>query len=170
MKNVAITYLTKLHNKEFTFLSLLGPTERGKTLLLKEISRFIFENASLFRFPYCNKEKLDKFIIFRTLKELVNEVLGNTKRLQEIKSCGILFIEEMYNFNGAASHPYNNMIVEIAFDILNSRNERAVVMDSNKLAKEIEGIDIRVESRMRRNNGIVVEISDSVPMYLKRKK
>lgn len=171
IKADAIRFITDLYNKEYKFFTLLGPTERGKTLLLNDIMRFIKENSSLFKFPYAKKTvegRCDKFIIYGTLKELVSQCLGNTKRYEEIKTCGILFIEEFYNFN--IINNYNAMVIEIAFDILNSRDKKAVVIDSNKMIKEIEELDVRISSRLHRNNSIVIEISDKVPMYLKRPK
>ncbi len=171
IKTDAIRFITDLYNKEYKFFTLLGPTERGKTLLLNDIMRFIKGNSSLFKFPYAKKTvegRCDKFIIYGTLKELVSQCLGNPKRYEEIKTCGILFIEEFYNFN--VINNYNAMVIEIAFDILNSRDKKAVVIDSNKMIKEIEELDVRISSRLHRNNSIVIEISDKVPMYLKRPK
>lgn len=169
MRYHAIDYLKKLHKGEYTFLSILGPTERGKTLLMNDIRRFISENSRFFKFPYAKKTvegRCEKLIIYGTLKELVSECLGDNKRLKEIKGCGILFIEEFFNFN--VINAYNNMIIEIAFDIINSRKEMAVVLDSNKRENEISDIDVRIESRLHRNGGVVLDISDKIPMFLKR--
>lgn len=170
MKDHAIEYLTRLHNGEYTFLSILGPTERGKTLLMNDIRRFVLSNSSCFKFPYAKKTiegRCEKLAIYGTLKELVTQCLSDNKRMSEIKGCGILFIEEFFNFN--VINAYNNMIIEIAFDILNSRKEMAVVLDSNKTESEISTIDVRIESRLHRHGGTVLSISDKIPMFLKRK-
>lgn len=171
IKNDAIKFITGLHNREYKFFTLLGPTERGKTLLLNDIMRFLKTNSSLFSFPYAKKTvegRCDKFVIYGTLKELVSQCLGNPKRYEEIKTCGVLFIEEFLNFN--VVNNFSEIVIEFAFDILNSRDKKTVVIDSNKLSTEIEKIDVRIHSRLHRNNSIVIEISDKVPMYLKRDK
>lgn len=169
MKDSAIEYLILLNKKDYRFLTFTGPTEVGKTLLLNDIKRFIATHSHFFTFDYASKDiygKCNTFIIYRTLKEHVQTTLADTKELANIKKCGILFIEELFNWNKLNN--FNEMCIEIGFDILNSRAHKAVIIDTNKEIDELEAIDTRICSRLFRDNSLVIDIPKTTTRFSKR--
>jgi len=157
-------YLQKLNEKQFTTFTLTGPTEVGKTFLNKDIKRFVLKYPHLFKFPI--REQQDEYLIYSTLSELVQKLMDSPKYLFVIKRCGILFVEEFLSFR--AMNAWSEVIIEKAFEILNSRSEKATVIDTNKSIKDLKEIDIRIHSRLLRNDGMLLDIPNDTTPYLSR--
>lgn len=164
MLNEAHLFLKHLHASEYRNFCLVGPTESGKTTLNKDIKRFILEYPHLFRFPI---NENNTYIIYDTLSALTQRLLDNPKYIFVLKKCGILFIEEFLGFRQL--NGFTELQIEKAFEILNERAERPTVIDTNKSLKDIADIDIRIKSRLYRNNGIVLEIPTIITPYLSRR-
>ena len=167
MLDQAKEYLIRLSNKDYTFFTLSGKTEIGKTFLSGEIRRFIKENSKYFQFDFLKEG--DTFIWYKTLNEFVSDCLDSGKNLQLIKKCGILFIEEFLSDDYSVINNWNSIVISKAFEILNLRTGKPIVLDTNKSIKDIEKIDVRIHSRLFRNNGVVLDIPNNTTPYLSRK-
>lgn len=164
MFNSAKEYLALLNKKQFTAFCLSGPTEIGKTCLNKDIKRFVLKYSHLFKFPII--EQQDEYLIYLTLSELVQKLLKEPSYFNKIKRCGILFIEEFLAFR--SMNAFNDIVIEKAFEILNARSGKAIVIDTNKSLDEIKQIDVRIYSRLLRDNGIALDIPNDTKPYLSR--
>ena len=167
MFDYAIEFLNRIKNGDYIFLTFSGPTEIGKTLLLKDIERFIRSHKRFFKFDYKRNE--DLFTRYGTLKEIVDKTLEErNKYYYNTKYCGVLFIEELFSPRISPSNQYHSLLIDVAFDIINSRSGKCNVLDTNKTIEELEEIDIRIVSRIHRNNSIFVDIPSNVKPYSSR--
>ena len=158
-------YLEHLHKKEYRSFCLVGPTEAGKTTLNQDIKRFILKHPEYF--PFKIVEQRDEYLIYDTLSGLTSKLLDSPKYLKTLERCGILFIEEFLGFR--VKNNYTEIQIEKAFEILTARAGRSTVLDTNKSLEDIQEIDIRIKSRLYRNDGIVIEIPPTITPYLSRR-
>lgn len=159
-------YIIRLSKGDYCFFTLSGKSEVGKTLLLNDIRRFVHKHSDHFDFKH--KKSGDVFIYYSTLSELVSDCLDNYKLIDKLKKCGILFIEELFSPRIEEGNKYSNLLVEKAFEILNLRSHKPVVIDTNKSIKEIEFIDVRIHSRLYRDGGVVLDLPKTLTPYLSR--
>ena len=164
MLNEAKVFLTNIHEKKPCKFVLVGPTETGKTLLNNDIKRFILKYHSYFPFPI--KEQSDEYLIYATLSELTTRLLKDSSYLRTLQRCGILFIEEFLGHR--VINAYTEITIEKAFEIINQRKDKPTVLDTNKSLDDIKTIDIRIYSRLFRDNGIVLSIPEKTTPYLTR--
>lgn len=165
MLEEAKQFLKHLNKKEYRSFCLIGPTEAGKTTLNKDIKRFILTHPDFFWFPI--KEQQDEYLIYGTLSSLTQKLMENPKYLHVLRKCGILFIEEFLGFR--IQNAFSDIQIDKAFEILNIRAGKPTVLDTNKSIKDIEEIDIRIKSRLFRDEGMVLVIPSTITPFLSRK-
>ena len=162
MLDAAKQYLIDLLDNKKYWLTFTGPTEVGKTHLLRRIFRIVRDND----FPITYKLGFP-YVKFTSLYKLVSDFLEGKVNHSDIKHCGLLVIEEF--LSGTTSTKYNEIMIEKSHEILNERLNKPTLIDTNKSISEIQNIDPRIASRLFRSNGVVVDIPIGTQGYLLRK-
>lgn len=157
--------IARLFDKDYRWLTFSGPTEVGKTHLIKGIRSFIQrynESINL-------KEKFNyPFYMYFTWPELIQKLMSQEVTIDHLRNIGGLFIEEFLANNYITLNAFTSIEISKAQEVLNARLGKYTVIDTNKSISEIQQIDPRIASRLLRDNGVVVDIPPGTKGYLTR--
>jgi DNA replication protein DnaC len=151
---------------EESWLTLSGPTEIGKTHLLKKAHELL--RSSRLRMK-------NKTVVYYSWPLLITALMNDNENVTNIiNNCGVLIIEEFLKerfdiVDGeVAFNRFNSLSTDLAHNVLNMRDMKPLLMDTNKTMKEFEKIDIRIASRLKRNKSTFLQIKRETLLYSQR--
>lgn len=150
--------------KRNTFFTVSGPTEIGKTHLLKKCKEYYEINIP----DYTNKEFGAPIIIYTPWEKIVTNCFKNDEYLNKLEGCGVLLIEDFLSEN--SNNNFTNAAYEIAYKLINRRVGKLTIIDTNKSEDDIKLIDVRIHSRLFREDGKFISVKKSTTPYLERLK
>jgi len=163
-----------LPNKEKSIITLSGPTERGKTHLLKRV-QYLFEEYDVV-FP--KRKQNYPHVSYVSWGNFTKETLDVKNYFDKVEHSGLVlfddFLSEFYTLAEAGQlqpknfNKWHQIVIGKAFDVLNVRVGKPTFITTNMTSNEIEIIDKRVHSRLFREGGIFLEIPQSLQPYLTR--
>lgn len=143
-------------------LTISGPTEVGKTHLLKKAFEFFttFKPSNLKRnFGY-------PLVIYSTWENIVKDCFSDHDYIDRLEKCGALIIEDFLSEN--SNNNYTIAAYEIAYKLINKRVGKFTLIDTNKSESDIEAIDVRILSRLNRSGGKIISINKNTKPFLER--
>ena len=157
--------IARLFDKDYRWLVFSGPTEVGKTHLIKGIRSFVQrynESINL-------KEKFNyPFYMYFTWPELIEKLMSKEITVDHLRNIGGLFIEEFLANNYSVPNAFTIIEINKAQEVLNARMGKYTVIDTNKSINEIQKIDPRIASRLLRDNAVLVDIPSGTEGFLTR--
>lgn len=163
MFNKIIEYLYELEKGSERFITLSGPTEIGKTHLLKKASKFIKNSDIKFK----KKTFMGRRVIFESWDETLPKLLDQTKNyLEDISNCGVFIVHEFLGFKSRNS--FTDIQIELAQKVLTARAEKPMMIETNKSLRDLAEIDERVASRLKRYGSEFLEISKNIKPFHQR--
>lgn len=153
-------------NSKKSMLTLSGPTERGKTHLLKKIK----ELHDRFDCNFPKKRQNYPTVNFVSWGKFTKETLDVRNYFDEVEYSGIVLIDDFLSefYDLKVRNGWHDIVLSKAFDILNARVGKPTVITTNLSSKDLELLDPRIHSRLFREGGEFKEISTSVKKYLTR--
>lgn len=164
MLKIAKEFAESLISGEYKFLTFSGPTEVGKTHLLQSLDELLRK----IKFKTYWMRKTSDPVMYFQFNDICKYCLDDNTFMNTLGRCGVLIIEELLSFR--VMNKWTDVQIDIAFELLNKRQGRATIIDTNKSEEELYGIDERIASRLFRNNGIFVSIPPNTIKYLNRPK
>lgn len=170
MLEYAKEFITKIRKKEYYSLCYSGPTETGKTFLLERAA--VLLNKLDIRYRYCD-ETVYPAVIFDSWKTIMRRMLNHQefgiRYIEKLERCGVLIVSEFVSHD--TSNPnLTGVMLDLAHELLDLRAHKPIMIDTNKSLPELETLDIRIASRLKRNDGVFANISKNTPIFSKRKK
>lgn len=156
-------FVSFVTSNEKTFFTISGPSEIGKTYLLKRCLEY-YKTVSL----EPNEDFGYPLVIFKTWESIVSDCFDDSSLVEKYSKCGRLLIDDLYpertsNAYSAASH-------DLIYKILNRRLNKITIITTNKSESEILQLDPRVQSRLKRNNGQFIACNKNTTPFLERTK
>ena len=158
MKAAAMAFTAAMASKDEPayWLSLLGPSGTGKTMLAKLIERFFLKWLDGFR-----DERFPTKIVYRKggLKpwgKVMEEMLdGDYTGMRNLQADWFVGLDDI----GAEYQRHRELAVAKLYDVLNARVGRFTVITANLSYRQIgQMLDERIASRLVRNNSVVIEL------------
>lgn len=167
MLSNAKEFINSLRYIKYYPLTYSGPTEIGKTHLLKKTVKLI-KKLHLY-FPH--KPLSYPTVIYENWYTMMPKLLGEkgSDYLDDLTKCGVLVISEFLCENFSKENAYLILAIDKAHQVLDSREGKPTLIDTNKLLDEIQVLDVRIASRLKRNNGIFLNINPKTPKFSSRK-
>lgn len=164
MLDRAKEYVVKLLKGEYTWQTFSGPTEIGKTHLLKKVKELIYKldiepKYSKHGYPYA---------IYLKGYEVTHKLLNDPNFMEDIRYAGFVFIEEFMSEDFSNVNNFTRIAVDKLFQVLNERQGKALFIDTNKSIEDLDAIDPRIASRLQRDGGIFTKINPKTKNYLSR--
>lgn len=163
-----------LPNKEKSIITLSGPTERGKTHLLKRVKYLYDEYDEIFP----NRKQNYPIVSFVSWGLFTQETLDVRNYFDKIKNSGLILIDDFLSdfyglkkaglLNPSNFNKWHQIVISKAFDLLNVRVGKPTFITTNMTEKDIEIIDDRIHSRLFREGGVFIEIPKSLQPFLTR--
>lgn len=163
MLSNAKEFINSLRYIKYYPLTYSGPTEIGKTHLLKKTVKLI--KKLHLHFPH--KPLGYPSVIYTTWYKIMRN--KEPDYLDDLEKCGVLVISEFLCENFTFENNYTTFAIDKAHMIIDSRESKPLLIDTNKLLSEIENLDVRIASRLKRNNGIFLNINPKTPKFSSRK-
>jgi len=161
-------------NRDKSCFTLSGPTERGKTHLLKRV-RFLFEEYDT-SFP--KRRHNYPMVEYVSWGNFTKETMNERNYFDRVEHSGLVliddFLSEFYSIfekkGGDVSklNTWESIVMQKAFDILNVRVGKPTFITTNLSSDNIQRLDDRVHSRLYREGGQFLEIPKSVKPFLIR--
>lgn len=142
------------NNEAGRFLTLLGQTSAGKTMLARLLSRFWLR---LPRRTYRDGREPPSHYA------RIDWPRHDWRQISEDRDAEMMFIDEIgRGERGAKGADWSRLM-----DLLNYRQERRLwtVITANLTFREIQAVDPAIASRLRRNEGIVLQAGSGVRPY-----
>lgn len=171
MEREAKSCLDRFHHYDYRWLTFSGPTEVGKTHILKQLKSFFLKHQIHPDKLSHYDEVTDNYLIYRSWYYLMEDFTKGRIDMRQIRRCGILMIEDfLSNPVHAYANPNTYVTIEIsrAYEILNERQGKPTIIDTNKSINEIQNIDPRIASRLLREDSVFVDIPNKTQGYLSR--
>ncbi len=163
-----------LPNKEKSIITLSGPTERGKTHLLKRV-KYLYDEYDVV-FP--KRKQNYPHVSFVSWGAFTKETLEVKNYFDKVEHSGLVllddFLSEFYileqagQLNPVHFNKWHQIVISKAFDVLNVRVGKPTFITTNMTEKDIEIIDDRIHSRLFREGGVFIEIPKSLQPFLTR--
>lgn len=139
------------------WLTLLGPSGTGKTMLARRITRFFL--ARLDMLPDENSRKNERWLRRGGMKpwgDVINEMVnGDYSGLNNLKSDWFVCLDDI----GAEYDRHKDLSVAKLYDVLSARANRFTVITANLTLDEVNRrLDARIASRLLRHGSVVVDI------------
>ena len=151
-----------LKKGKYRWLTMSGPTEVGKTHLLKQVFAFLkdaqFDLPNKFNYPY---------IRYYAWSDMINQLFDKKLTLDTLKYTGLLIIEDLLSYR-SFDNARGNPALDITYELLNSRLRKPTLIDTNKSHSEIMKLDARIGSRLLREGSVFYEIQPNTMNYLSR--
>jgi DNA replication protein DnaC len=164
MLSAAAQFAADLNNTEPYWLSLLGPSGIGKTMLARSVYRHFMEHS---RFN-TKVNPIEQRVVgnsgeFCNWRRFCAEVrCGSFGRIEDICDDWFVVIDDV-----GSEHDPNGFVASMIDRVFNERQKKWTLITSNFNFQQIaERIDSRVASRMIRNGGKIVEC-DAVDFSLR---
>ena len=163
-----------LPNKEKSIITLSGPTERGKTHLLKKV-KYLYDEYDV---VFSKRKQNYPHVSFVSWGAFTKETLEVKNYFDKIEHSGLVllddFLSEFYilkqagQLNPVHFNKWHQIVISKAFDVLNVRVGKPTFITTNMTEKDIEIIDDRIHSRLFREGGVFIEIPKSLQPFLTR--
>lgn len=142
------------------WLTILGPSGVGKTLILRQCFRFLDRNEHLWEIPTVTGSR------FGTRAHIVpGEDLGDYKAPREYGKYDLLYVEDIGSGAGIDKGSGAVTTSRIA-ELLQYRTGRWTLLDANMTRADIEQkIDPRIASRLKRDGSILIQLPSDIPDY-----
>lgn len=156
--------ITSNHHKSCFTIS--GPTERGKTHLLKKVQ----ELHNRFDCSFPKRKQNYPLVTYVSWGNFTKETLDTRNYFDKVENSGLVLIDDFLSefYTNPIRNSWHDIVLSKAFDILNVRVGKPTMITTNLSEKEIEVLDDRVHSRLFREGGKFLEIPKSLQKYLTR--
>jgi DNA replication protein DnaC len=156
----------KTPNSKKSAFTISGPTERGKTHLLKKVESLHRRFANVFPKRRQNYPE----VTFVSWGKFTKETMDASNYFDLVEHSGIVLIDDFLSefYTKPQMNTWLQIVLQKAFDILNVRVGKPTFITTNLSNKEIEALDDRVHSRLFRENGQFLEIPPSLKKFLTR--
>lgn len=177
MLEIAKKYIQDILNKKYYTLTLSGPTEIGKTHLLLRCFKLLEKMDLYYKYtPWCRGYEQAMFFKWYEItpcllsRSFDSKDKGRGEELfDQITNCGCLIVEEFLGDDYSNANAFNKIEIQKAHQLIDSRLGKATILDTNKLITDIEMLDVRLASRLKRNEGRFIGIKNTTPKYCTRK-
>lgn len=155
----------KVPNRKKAMITISGPTEVGKSHLLKRV-KILFET---FDCSFKKKESCPDVLYIEWI-EFTRKCLNDPSYVDKVKGSGLVIIEDfLSDVRVDKVNNYTEIAVAKAFEVLNGRVGKPTIIDTNKSISDFQEIDKRIYSRLFRENGLFIDIPSNTIPYLDRK-
>ncbi len=169
MLHHAKKFVNDVRNKIYYPLTYSGPTEVGKTHILERCATLLNRMSIEYRWKHNIHTVPD--VLYESWKTIVRNLFdreNGSKYMYKIRNCGVLIMTEFLSQDFVKPNDYNVVVLDFAHEVLDEREKKPILIDTNKSLGEIEHIDKRIASRLNRYGGVVLNINPETPNYLSR--
>jgi DNA replication protein DnaC len=146
------------HDKPGRWITFLGPSGTGKTMLVRRINRFFKRNLDLLTDERCGvNERYCRRGGFKPWVDAIGDMLsGDYSGLRLLEEDWFVALDDI----GAEYSRNRELAVSKLYQVLNSREGLFTALTANLTLEEInDKMDARIASRLLRNQSAVVNVA-----------
>jgi DNA replication protein DnaC len=139
------------------WLAFLGVSGTGKTMVADRIYRYWDRYLSEYTCPITGatlyREGL-KIEVPAMVRQIKSAIATTGSWIEDAVAAPFLFLDEI-----GASHDKSGFVADLLFQILTARIGKPTLLTGNLLVKDLAEIDVRISSRLIRDDNVCVQVT-----------